>query len=109
MAQLDTVTDQDFAKTIADADTPVLVDFTAAWCPPCQILKPILSEIASEYEGKLRITALDVDENPRTTLQFGVQGMPTMIVFKGGKPVERLLGFMPKKRLLEKLSPHFDE
>lgn len=106
MAQLDVLTDGDFAQTIAEAELPVLVDFTAVWCPPCQMLKPILSEIATEYEGKLKITALDVDENPRTTMQFGVQGMPTMIVFKNGKPVERLLGFMPKKRLLEKLEPH---
>lgn len=106
MAPLDVLTDSDFAQTIAEAELPVLVDFTAVWCPPCQMLKPILSEIATEYEGKLKITALDVDENPRTTMQFGVQGMPTMIVFKNGKPVERLLGFMPKKRLLEKLEPH---
>lgn len=108
MAHLDVVTDNDFAKTIAEAELPVLVDFTAVWCPPCQMLKPILSEIASEYEGKLKITALDVDENPRTTMQFGVQGMPTMIIFKDGKPVERMLGFMPKKRLLEKINAHVE-
>jgi thioredoxin 1 len=106
MAKPEAITDDNFEKTIADSDTPVLVDFWAEWCPPCHMIAPVLEAIASEYDGKIKITKLDVDYNPRTAQQFGVQSIPTMIVFKGGKAVDRLVGFMPKARLLEKLTPH---
>lgn len=106
MAKPEAITDDNFEKTIADSETPVLVDFWAEWCPPCHMIAPVLEDIASEYDGKIKITKLDVDYNPRTSQLFGVQSIPTMIVFKGGKVVDRLVGFMPKARLLEKLNPH---
>jgi thioredoxin 1 len=106
MAKPIEVTDSNFATTISAASTPVLVDFWATWCPPCRMIAPILEEIASEYEGKLQITKLDVDNNEQTAMQFDVRSLPTFIIFKEGKPVERIIGFMPKGKLLEKLKPH---
>lgn len=108
MAKPTIVTDMTFDKDVLGADLPVLVDFWAVWCGPCRMIAPIVDEIANEYDGKIKIMKLDVDENQNTAMNFGVMGIPTLILFKGGRAVERITGYMPKERLLSKLLPHLD-
>jgi thioredoxin 1 len=101
------ITDESFVTDVIQAEKPVLVDFWATWCGPCLMIAPILEEIADEYE-QVTIAKLDVDMNPATPGQFGVMGIPTLLLFKDGEPVERITGYMPKDRLLAKLTPHFN-
>ena len=100
------VTDNTFESEVLSSSQPVLVDFWATWCGPCRMVAPIVEEIASENNGKLKVAKVDVDANPQTAQQFGVMSIPTLIVFKGGQPVERLVGYMPKAKLMQALSPH---
>lgn len=102
------ITDDSFETDVLQAGNPVLVDFWATWCGPCQMIAPILEEIATEYEGQITVAKLDVDTNPATPGKFGVMGIPTLILFKNGQAVERITGFLPKGRLLAKLEPHFN-
>ena len=105
MGHLNQISDATFDTEI-HADTPVLVDFWAEWCGPCRMVAPVLEQIAAEQSGKLKIVKLNVDENQETPQQFGVTGIPTMILFKDGEMVERIVGFMPKPVLMKKLEPH---
>ncbi len=100
------VTDASFEDEVVQSATPVLVDFWAEWCGPCKMMAPILDQVAGEQEGRVRIVKLDVDANGDSAERFGVMSIPTMILFKGGEPVERLVGYMPKDQLLRKLTPH---
>jgi thioredoxin 1 len=100
------VTDATFDSEVLQASTPVLVDFWAAWCGPCRMIAPVVNEIAGEQAGVLKVAKLDVDQNPATSTRFGVQSIPTLIVFKDGQPVERIVGYMPKERLLDRVRPH---
>jgi thioredoxin len=106
MAHPVAISDASFETEVVQADKPVLVDFWAEWCGPCRMIAPLLENIADEYADSLKITKLDVEANPRVTTKFGVEGIPTLILFKDGKPVERLVGYMPKDRLLSKIKPH---
>jgi thioredoxin 1 len=100
------VTDTTFEANVLKAATPTLVDFWATWCAPCRMIAPVLEEIAAENEGRLTIAKLDVDSNPGVAASYGIQSIPTLILFKDGKPVERLVGFMNKKKLMDKIAPH---
>jgi thioredoxin 1 len=106
MAKPFEVTDGNFEELVLKADQPVVVDFWAVWCGPCKMIAPILEEIAAEYDGQLKVGKLDVDHNGQTAMNFGVMSIPTLILFKGGEAVERIVGFMPKEKLLKKLTPH---
>ncbi|MEU6097929.1 thioredoxin domain-containing protein [Streptomyces sp. NPDC047079] len=98
------VTDADFEGEVIGAELPVLVEFTADWCPPCRQMGPVLSALAAEQEGRLKVVQLDVDTNPTTTNAYKVLSMPTFMVFRGGEPVKAMVGARPKRRLLEELS-----
>jgi thioredoxin 1 len=100
------VTDATFEQTVVQAETPVLVDFSAEWCPPCRMAEPVLEEIADEYRGTLKVVTIDVDTNANTVAALGVSSMPTFILYKGGVPVERVIGYQPKNRLMSRLTPH---
>jgi len=100
------VTDKSFEDVVLLADLPTIVDFWAVWCGPCKMIAPLLEEIAQEYEGQLQVTKLDVDHNSESAMKYGVMSIPTLILFKSGQPVERIVGFHPKEKLLSKLKPH---
>ncbi|MBA3302678.1 MAG: thioredoxin [Actinomycetota bacterium] len=101
-----TITDASFDEEVKSATEPVLVDFWAEWCGPCKMIAPILTEIADEYAGKLRVAKLNVDDNPDTARRFEVMSIPTLILFKDGEPAKRLVGAKGKAQLLDELSAH---
>ncbi|MGP2440692.1 thioredoxin [Streptomyces sp. JW3] len=98
------VTDADFAAEVIGSELPVLVEFTADWCPPCRQMGPVLSALAEEESGRLRVVQLNVDQNPDTTNAYKVLSMPTFMVFRDGEPVRSMVGARPKRRLLAELS-----
>lgn len=106
MAEPFVVTDATFEQEVLESDQLVLVDFWAEWCAPCKMIAPIVDELAQEYEGVLKVGKLDADTNTNTMIAYGVMGIPTLILFKGGEIVERITGFMPKDKLLARLQPH---
>ncbi len=99
-----TVTDGNFAESVLMSAKPVLVDFWAAWCGPCRMVAPVLEEIAAEKAGTLTVAKVDVDANPATARDFQVVSIPTLILFKGGKPVKRIVGAKGKAALLRELA-----
>ncbi len=100
------LTTDSFKSTIDAATTPVLVDFWAPWCGPCKAIAPVLEELATELDGKLKIAKVNIDENDSIAADYGVRAIPTMILFKGGKVAETLVGMMPKPSIKAKLAPH---
>jgi thioredoxin 1 len=101
-----TLTDSTFDEHVGAAATPIVIDFWAEWCGPCKMIAPILDEISTEQVGTLEVAKLNVDENPNIAMRYGVQSIPTMLVFKDGELVDRITGAMPKGRLMDKLSGH---
>ena len=85
----------------------MLVDFTAVWCGPCKMLDPVVKQLAEEWNGKVKVMKLDVDDHPQLAMEYQVMGVPTLMLFKNGQPVERVTGYQPKDRLEKKFSPHF--
>lgn len=106
MARPVAITDATFKAEVYDSARPVLVDFWAEWCGPCQALSPIIADVANDLEDQIKVAKLDVDSNPTCTASFGVRSIPTLILFKNGRPAERLVGVMPKQKLMERLAPH---
>ena len=96
-ANLFTVGDEDFASKVVQSDKPVIVDFTAQWCPPCRALAPVYHKLSGEYVGRLKFATIDIDEHPQTPARLGIQGFPTLVVFKGGKMIVRLVGPHPSR------------
>ena len=95
-----------FQVEVLDENQPVLVDFSAVWCGPCKMLDPVVKELAGEWDGKVKVVKLDVDHNPGVAMNYQVMGVPTLIMFKDGEPVERVTGYQPKDRLEKKFTPH---
>ncbi len=106
MSELTYVTEATFEQEVLQAQLPVLLEFTAVWCGPCKMLEPVLQEIAVEYAGQMKVVKVDADKNPALVTRFGVMGIPTLMLFKGGASQVRLTGFLPKPRLLAKITPH---
>lgn len=98
-----TVTDGTFDQEVLKASTPVLVDFWATWCQPCRMIAPILDQVAQEKDGQLKIAKLDVDNNPNIAQKFGVMSIPTMVMFKNGREVSRIVGYHPKNQLVQQI------
>ncbi len=97
------VTDANFEQEILKSNLPVMVDFWATWCAPCRMIAPIVEELATEYEGKLKVAKLDVDNNQGTSIKYGVRSIPTLLFFKNGQQQEQLIGAVPKKVIVEKI------
>ena len=106
MTEILKVNQENFKSEVLEATLPVLIDFTAVWCGPCKMLEPIVKQLATDWAGKVKIVKLDVDENPDLTMNYQVMGVPTLMLFKDGKPVERMTGYQPKDRIVSKVSPH---
>ena len=97
------VTDSNFDEEVIKADTPVLVDFWADWCAPCKMIAPIVEELAGEFDGRIKFAKLDVDSNPKSPSSYGIRGIPTMLIFNQGEPVDQVVGAVPKSVLKERL------
>lgn len=106
MVVINRVSDDTFMTEVLKANQPVLVDFGAEWCHPCKQMDPIVEELAEEWDGRVKVYKLDIDTNLNTTMSLGIMGVPTLILFIDGEPVERLTGFIPKNRIIDKLSPY---
>ncbi|KAB1228692.1 thioredoxin [Chryseobacterium sp. KBW03] len=100
------ITDSSFQDMVLKSDKPVLVDFWAVWCGPCRTLGPIIEEVASDFEGKAVVGKVDVDNNQEISMQYGIRNIPTVLIFKNGEVVDKLVGVAPKEVIAEKLSAH---
>ena len=101
MADIQQVSDSSFDGDVLKADVPVLIDFWAPWCGPCRAIAPIVEELAGEYDGKLKIVKMNVDDNPQTPAQYGVRGIPNLILFKDGEVKQQIVGAVPKAHLVK--------
>jgi len=106
MANIGDVTDQEFQNAVLESDTPVLVDFWAEWCVPCHMVSPVVEEIGQEKGTSLKVVKLNIDDNPDVTREYGVMSIPSLILFKGGEEVTRVVGARPKDAILRDLDPH---
>jgi len=106
MANITEVNEDNFQDEVLSASQPVLVDFSAVWCSPCKMLDPIVEQLAQEWNGKVKVVKLDVDHNPNIAMEYQVMGVPTLMLFVSGEPLERMTGFQPKDRITNRINPH---
>jgi len=108
VSEVNYVTKDKFKEDVLEAGTPILIDFTADWCGPCKMMAPVLAELAKEWEGKIKILKLDVDENKEIAARYGVMSIPTLMLFVNGEVAERLTGYKPKKKLIKKFREYIN-
>ena len=108
MSNFSAVDEKSFETEVVQASKPVFVEFGATWCAPCKMLEPVLIQYAQELGDKARLVKVDVDQSPELTERFGVMGVPTLILFKGGQPVERNTGYIPKNKIIERYGKHLE-
>jgi thioredoxin 1 len=106
MSSAAAVTDASFEQDVLKSDLPVLIDFWAPWCGPCRMVAPIVDEIATEFEGKIKVFKLNTDENPNVASQYGIRSIPTLMIFKGGQKVDTVVGAVPKTTLSATISKY---
>ena len=100
MAKVSDISDASFDQEVLKADLPVLIDFWAPWCGPCKAISPVVEELAGQYEGRLKVVKMNVDDNPQTPSRYGVRGIPNLILFKGGQVADQIVGAVPKGHLV---------
>lgn len=105
MSEIPKLSEANFETEVIQSSLPVIVDFTAVWCGPCKMLDPIVKQIADELKGRVKVVKLDVDDNPSLTMQYGVMGVPTLMLFVNGSPAQRVTGYQPKDRIIAKFAP----
>ncbi len=99
MGKVIEVNDASFRRDVLESDIPVLIDFWAPWCAPCRMIAPVVEELAGDYDGRVKVVKMNVDENPQTPSQYGVRGIPNLILFRGGKVADQIVGAVPKAQL----------
>jgi thioredoxin 1 len=104
MANVSEVSDQSFEAEVLQSPVPVLIDFWAPWCGPCRAIAPVVEELATEYQGRIKVVKMNVDDNPQTPTRYGVRGIPNLILFQGGSVREQIVGAVAKKRLVDAIS-----
>ncbi|HEY3252234.1 MAG TPA: thioredoxin [Ignavibacteria bacterium] len=102
-------TDANFQQEVLNSNIPVLIDFWAVWCGPCKMIAPFIEEIAKEYDGKVKVGKLDVDNNPNVSMQYGIRSIPTLLFFRDGKVADQILGAVPKNMIIAKLDAQLQE
>jgi thioredoxin 1 len=100
------ITDDQFEAEVINSSTPVLVDFWAEWCGPCKAIAPTLEELAGDFDGRLKVVKVDVDENRQSATQYGIRSIPSLLIFKDGAEVDRIIGALPKQQLADKINGH---